>query len=64
MRFINALDAIFRLVVAWKLFDNFENTPWHKPNDRRVDGHDISDLELAVAENPAACFEPLLRAMS
>jgi hypothetical protein len=46
MRFINALDVIFRLVAAWKLFDNFENTSWHKPTDRRVDGHHISDLEF------------------
>jgi hypothetical protein len=55
MRFINALDVIFRLVAAWKLFDNFEETPWHKPTDRRIDGHDISDLEFMrrLAAGPA-----------
>jgi hypothetical protein len=26
LRFVGALDAIFRLVVAWKLYDHLENT--------------------------------------
>ena len=46
MRFISALDVIFRLAAAWKLFDNFENTPWHKPTNSRVDSNHISDLEF------------------
>jgi hypothetical protein len=59
MRFINALDVIFRLVAAWKVFDNFEETPWHKPTDRWIDGHDFSTClrPLVLEENFASYSE-------
>ena len=44
MPFVGALDAIFRLIAAWKLFDHLENTTWPKPINCRVDGNDISNL--------------------
>ena len=46
MPFVGALDAIFRLIAAWKLFNHLENTTWHKPTNCRVDGNDISNLEF------------------
>jgi len=47
MRFVGALDAIFRLAAAaWKLFDNFENAAWRIPTNCRPDDNSISDLEL------------------
>jgi hypothetical protein len=45
MRFVDALDAIFRLAAAWKLFDHFVDTTWHIPVDR-LEGNDISDVEF------------------
>ena len=33
VRFVDALDAIFRLITAWKLFDHLENTTWYKPTN-------------------------------
>ena len=46
MWFVGALDAIFRLVAAWKLFDNFENTTSHESTDLWPDGNNVSDLEF------------------
>jgi hypothetical protein len=46
MRFVGALNAIFRLAAAWKLFDNLKNPAGYKPTDLWPDGNDISDLEF------------------
>jgi hypothetical protein len=40
VRFVGALDAIFRLATAaWKLFDHLENAARHIPTDCRPDGN-------------------------
>jgi len=46
IRFVGALNAIFKLAAAWKLFDNFKNAAWYKPTDLWPDGNDISYLEF------------------
>ena len=46
MRFLSALNVIFRLITAWKLFDDFKNTTGHIPTECPPDGNDISNLEF------------------
>ena len=41
-----SLDAVLRLVAAWKLFDDFKNTTWRIPTDCPPDGNNIPDLEF------------------
>jgi hypothetical protein len=44
MRFVGAFDAIFRLAVARKLFDHFEDATWRVSS--RHEGNNISELEF------------------
>jgi hypothetical protein len=47
MWFVGALDVIFRLIAAWKLFDHQKNiTERLKPTDSRLDDNNVSDLEF------------------
>jgi hypothetical protein len=44
MRFIGVLNTIFRLVVAWELFDHFKNDARHIPT--RPEANDLSNSEF------------------
>jgi hypothetical protein len=44
MRFIGVLNTIFRLVVAWELFDHFKNAARHIPT--RPEANDLSNSEF------------------
>jgi hypothetical protein len=46
MRFVGALDAIFGLAGAWKVFDHLENTTRHIPADSRFEENNLSNLEF------------------
>jgi hypothetical protein len=45
MRFVSALDAIFRLTAARKLLDHFKEATRHIPVER-LERNDISDFEF------------------
>jgi hypothetical protein len=44
MRFVGALDAIFRLAGTRKVFDHFENATGHIPTDCRREENNLSNL--------------------
>jgi hypothetical protein len=46
MWFVGALDTIFRLVDAWELLNDFEDTARPNPTDCRLEVNNISDFEF------------------
>jgi|GraSoiStandDraft_41_1057321.scaffolds.fasta_scaffold6204454_2 hypothetical protein len=55
VRFVDALDAIFRLDDARKLLDYFKGITWHIPADR-PESNDISDFEFVGSHRLLARF--------
>jgi hypothetical protein len=44
MRFVGALDSIFVLAIAWKMFDDFIDTTRHIPTESRLENNNVSNF--------------------